>query len=84
MENEIEIVKRLTGETEIVFNDSGWDSRVYLVNNGKLVFKFPRNDEAKKDYQKQIIVLNCLKNQQLSVNIPVVEHVGNNNEYYCY
>jgi len=44
--DELEMVKRLTGvcdESRIEINEIGWTSRVYIVDGGKIVFKFPRN-----------------------------------------
>ena len=50
-ENELRIVKRLTGvdDNRIEVNETGWTSRVYVIDNGKVVFKFPRNAQFRKD-----------------------------------
>lgn len=44
-ENELIIVKRLTGveDNRIDVSETGWTSRVYIIDGGKIVFKFPRN-----------------------------------------
>ena len=71
--DEFEIVKRLTGVNElnrIEINEVGWTSRVYIIDGGKIVFKFPRSakfrEECKYEVASQMIdVLNliyCIEN----------------------
>ena len=46
-----------TVATRISFSDEGWSSRVYLLDNGETVFKFPRSAEVAKDYWREIAAL---------------------------
>ena len=53
---EKKIVSSLTGVRleEIVYNDIGWTSRIYVINQGEIVFKFPRTQEIIREYMKEI------------------------------
>lgn len=51
------LVRELAGLDEsatIVCNDVGWGSRVYIVNSGEIVFKFPRSEEVKREYALEV------------------------------
>jgi hypothetical protein len=47
------------GDT-IVYEDEGWDSRVYVVNGGATCYKFPRSPEVLVGYGKEIMALNMI------------------------
>ena len=67
--DEFEIVKRLTGindESRIEINEIGWTSRVYIIDGGKIVFKFPRNAKFREDCKQEVIALKLIKEQKFS------------------
>jgi len=78
---ETDIVKNLTGMPagKVAINDSGFLSRAYIVENGKFVFKFPRNNDAR--YDNEIKSINFLNTLDLGVNLQKVAHVGKKNSY---
>ncbi len=50
---EQKLVRNLAGlddSVQILFSDFGWTSRVYIVNSGEIVFKFPRSEKVKEEY----------------------------------
>ena len=52
IKDELEIVLRLTGvgdESRVQINEIGWTSRVYVIDGGKIVFKFPRNARFREE-----------------------------------
>lgn len=60
IEKEKNIVKELLNSKlgidapKIEFNDVGWTSRVYIINQGEIVFKFPRFEKIKEEYKLEI------------------------------
>lgn len=56
----------------VVFEDEGWDSRVYLVNGGEAVFKFPRSPKVRAQYVQEIAVLRLLEDAHDAVSTPRV------------
>ena len=66
---EIEIVKNLTGveESRIRFHDDGFMSRGYVVDGGRLVFKFKKHPDTTYVYEVQN--LNYLNQQNLGVHL---------------
>lgn len=70
--NERALVESLTGADDVAFNDIGFNSRVYVVNGGEFVFKFPRSDEQRSAYRTEVRLLNQLANLDLPVQIPRV------------
>jgi aminoglycoside phosphotransferase (APT) family kinase protein len=63
VEHERSLVAAELGLTEsdaasrIGFSDEGWSSRVYLLDGGETVFKFPRSTEVTNDYGREIAAL---------------------------
>ncbi|PID96910.1 MAG: hypothetical protein CSA84_02135 [Actinomycetales bacterium] len=45
---------QLDDATEIIFNDCGWTSRVYIIRDGEIAFKFPRNESVKEEYRFEV------------------------------
>ena len=87
IEQEKKLVKELanlTAEDEVIFNDSGWDSRVYSTNGGQYFFKFPRSDKIRKRYEHQIAVLKLVANIDPKVKVPKVIWEHPNNDYFGY
>lgn len=64
--------------------DEGWDSRVYVVNDGAIVFKFPRTPEALAAYTDEIAILRVLGGGDGRVVVPTVEWVGPDQSYVGY
>ena len=83
-EDELKIVKQLTGtdNNQIEVNETGWTSRVYIINNGKIVFKFPRNEKFQKECNQEVSVLKLLKGRQFNVSIPVLNWTTKDNKYF--
>ncbi len=71
--SEINLIQRLlniSSSTAIEFVDIGWTSRVYLVNSGEIVFKFPRYKEVRKEYELELEALsfaNSLGEQDIAL-----------------
>lgn len=57
IEKEKEICRKVADipeNVEIEFLNIGWTSRVYSINNGEIIFKFPRQDSVKEEYALEI------------------------------
>lgn len=63
IENELKIVKRLArvDENRIEVNETGWTSRFYIIDCGRIVFKFPRNAEFQEECKQEIATLKLIK-----------------------
>jgi tRNA A-37 threonylcarbamoyl transferase component Bud32 len=61
---------QLSTSDRVEYEDEGWDSRVYIVNGGEAVFKFPRSDRVIDQYRTEVAVLRLLESQQLPVDVP--------------
>lgn len=84
-EKEFEIVKRLSGITDsdrISLNETGWTSRTYVVDDGKIIFKFPRNEKYRSECEKEIAVLELLKKHHFDISVPVLNWTTENNAYF--
>lgn len=84
---EIETVKSLTGcasTAQITFADSGWTSRVYLVDEGRLVVKFPRSEQVKIEYQREKVILALLADLDLAVSVPRIRWTHPVNDFIGY
>ena len=68
----------------IQYDDNGWDSRVYLVNRGEAVFKFPRSPEAKTQYRREIAVLQMLAALNSPVRVPRIQWCQPDLEWFGY
>ncbi|HSD56379.1 MAG TPA: aminoglycoside phosphotransferase family protein [Candidatus Saccharimonadales bacterium] len=86
IEHEKEIVKQLSNlpQASITFDDSGWDSRVYLVNGGEFVVKFPRSSKIQGRFASQITALRLASKTKADVAIPKVIWTHPQNEYFGY
>jgi aminoglycoside phosphotransferase (APT) family kinase protein len=84
---EIGIVRELASldaSRRVEFDDEGWDSRVYVVDGGDAVFKFPRSPAVRARYADEVRVLQALEPLELPVQIPLVRWVGPDLEYFGY
>lgn len=84
---ELEIVKELTNtsdENSIVLNEIGWTSRVYIINNGKIVLKFLKNKQYREEFEHEINILKLIKEHKFKVNIPLIRKLGENNTYIVF
>ena len=81
---ELAIVKNLTSindEDRIVLNEVGWTSRVYIVDNGEIVFKFPRGKKWHDECRHENSILKLISENDFNVNIPLIKWEGNNLSY---
>ncbi|MDU1889602.1 MAG: aminoglycoside phosphotransferase family protein [Dysgonomonas sp.] len=81
---ELAIVKKLTqidDEHRIVLNEIGWTSRVYIVDNGKFVFKFPRGKKYKEECEHEFSILKLISEYEFNVNLPVIKWLGEDTSY---
>ena len=72
---------RLGVTDAVVFDDEGWDSRVYLVNDGDAVFKFPRSAKVRAQYVHEVAVLRLLEDAHDAVSRPKVRWESPNLDY---
>lgn len=80
----IQNILGLADVEDIEFNDIGWTSRVYLINNGQFVFKFPRTEDVKKEYIQEIAILSLLEGIPTDIQVPKVRWTHPNNDYLGY
>ncbi|HEY8999248.1 MAG TPA: aminoglycoside phosphotransferase family protein [Candidatus Saccharimonadales bacterium] len=86
IEREKRIVQKLAGlpdETSIVFNDKGWDSRVYSVGGGTFFVKFPRSEKIRGRYAQEIDALKLAATSG-KVAVPKVVWQHPRNDYFGY
>ena len=83
---EKKIVSSLTGVRleEIVYNDLGWTSRIYVINQGEIVFKFPRTQKIIQEYMKEIQIYYLLNDINIGVGIPQVRWQDSELRYFGY
>lgn len=83
-ESELKIVKQLTGvdDNRIEVSETGWTSRVYLIDGGKIVFKFPRNAKFREECKHEVAALKLIKEQNFSLNVPVLNWTTEDNSYF--
>ena len=88
VDTEIATVRSILGlddDTSVEFDDSGWDSRVYLVSGGVAVFKFARNDIAVQQYEHELAALGLLESQGgAEVVVPRVRWVDDDRRWFGY
>jgi Ser/Thr protein kinase RdoA (MazF antagonist) len=86
IEDERALVAELAGvsPSEIEFNDTGWESRVFIVGGGEAVFKFPRSEDVRSRYATQVTLLKRLADLELPVKVPVVKWEGPDLSYLGY
>jgi aminoglycoside phosphotransferase (APT) family kinase protein len=86
-EDEIATVRRLVGMDDtgtVERNEIGWTSRVYLVNGGEYVVKFPRTDAVKEEYRREIVLLRQLEACNLPELTPRILWTHPEQEYMGY
>ncbi len=78
---EIQLITKLTGvaSSAISFTNVGFWSRVYLINQGEIVFKFRKS--PKVSYRTEIKALNFLNTLNLGVNLQKVGWVSPDDTY---
>ena len=64
---------------EIKTDDTGGNSRAYIIDGGKIVFKFPRNDQV--TYDNEIKILQTINGIRTGVNLQKVGWLSNDNKY---
>lgn len=74
----------MTPDDEVSFNDEGWDSRAYLVNEGEVVFKFPRSDQVRERYEHEVAALRLMEAMDLPVRTPRMRWQGPDLSYFGY
>lgn len=79
--SEVEIIKKLTGvgENRISFSDDGFMSRGYVIDGGRLVFKFKKRPDT--TYVHEVQNLDYLNKQSLGVNLQSVAFKAEDNDY---
>ena len=70
--------------SRITYTAVGWTSRVYLVNNGEIVFKFPRTEAVKEEYRWELQAYDLLKQTSSSISTPRVEWTDPDYRYFGY
>jgi len=83
--DEIEIVKRLTGvsdESRIEISEIGWTCRAYIIDSGKIVFKFPRNAKHREECKYEVAALELVKEQAFNISVPVLNWTVDDNSYF--
>jgi aminoglycoside phosphotransferase (APT) family kinase protein len=69
---------------DIAYVDEGWDSRVYLVDHGRVVFKFPRSPFIRTQFRLEVAALRMLERATSAVVIPSVRYEDPDLEYFGY
>lgn len=85
-ENELQIVRDLTGVAgdTIAFIDTGGTSRVYVIDSGRLVIKFPRRDATRKEYAQERSILTLLETINSDIKLPKLRWTHPDNDYLGY
>lgn len=87
IEQETRKVKEIASLSEadkVTFNDSGWDSRVYTINDGEYFVKFPRSEKIRLRFGYQIAALQLANSIDSKVTVPKVIWKDVNNNYFGY
>lgn len=80
IEEQLSVIQSLIGENhKIKVKEDGFVSRGFVVDNGKLVFKFPRRADV--SYETEIDNLNYINSLELGVNLQKVAFSSESNEY---
>lgn len=81
IQDEINIVRRLTGaeKKRIQFSDNGFLSRGYVVDDGRVVFKFKKDSDV--SYKNEIKVLEYIRTLDLGVNLQRVGWKSEDDSY---
>ncbi len=87
VEQERRLVQRLTGvggPARVTLNDGGWTSRVYIVDGGRFVVKFPRGEAVKREYASELAMLGLLAEIESPVQLPKLRWLHPDNAYLGY
>jgi len=77
---EVETIEKLLGNNhEIVFSDAGHMSRGYIIDDGRIVFKFPRNSEV--SYYNEIKALDAVNALVTDIGLQRVGWAERNSNY---
>ncbi len=80
IEEQLKIIQSLIGNNhKITIKEDGFISRGFVVDNGKLVFKFPRKNDVQ--YSTEINNLNYFDSLNLGVNLQKVAFTSPTHEY---
>lgn len=81
LNEELQIIANLTSVNtkEIKFSDAGFLSRGYIIDNGRIVFKFKKYPEI--SYENEIKNLNYINSLGLGINIQRVGWVSKDDSY---
>ena len=87
IKDELEIVMRLTGtydKSRIEINEIGWTSRVYIIDCGRTVFKFPRNVKFREECKREVEALKLINGQTFCLSVPILNWTTGDNSYFGY
>jgi aminoglycoside phosphotransferase (APT) family kinase protein len=87
IEQERRLVQQLTGVSgadQVVLNDGGWTSRVYIAGGGRFVVKFPRGEAVRHEYASEIAILTLLARIEAPVQLPRLRWRHPDNAYLGY
>jgi len=70
--NIVQKITRITDPTRIKVDEIGWTSRTYVIDDGEIVFKFPRTDEDKQSFFYEVSALELIKQHKFAVNTPIL------------
>lgn len=80
-DDELQIIEQLTGASpdQIKLADDGFWSRDYVIDNGRIVFKFKKSEEVK--YEPEIKALEFINSLDLDINTQKVGWVSPDDSY---
>lgn len=87
IDTEQAIIRKLPGiptDTTIIFEDYGWDSRVYLIDKGSIVFKFPRSEAIHAHYAIEIEAIDIANTIKSEIKLPRILWRHPQNNYFGY
>lgn len=81
IDEELQTVSKLTGvnQRKIKFSDDGFLSRGYIIDNGRIVFKFKRKLDV--SYKNEIKMLNFVNSLNLNINLQKVGWISEDDNY---
>lgn len=81
IDEEAQLVSNLTGvtKTDIAFSDNGFLSRGYIIDGGRIVFKFKKWPEI--SYKNEIKMLNFVNSLDLNINVQKVGWISKDDSY---
>lgn len=81
IEEELQLVTKLTGVSsdKVSFSDNGFLSRGYIIENGRIVFKFKKWPEI--TYKNEIKMLNFVNSLNLDINLQKVGWISKEDSY---